>query len=72
MQLYGVWVRLDELPDVPALLEIIHFEAIESKPNQKHEFPDCYPTVGDQISSRILAWCQIPKDVRLTQLGHLD
>lgn len=71
-QQYGVWVALDELPEVPALLEIIHFEAIESMPNQKLEFPDNFPAVGDRISSRVLAWCQVPKDVRLTQLSHLD
>ena len=71
-QQYGVWVTLDELPEVPALLEVVHFEAIESKPNRKLQFPDSYPAVGERISSRVLAWCEVPKDVRLTQLSHLD
>ncbi|MEW4453195.1 hypothetical protein AB1L30_11005 [Bremerella sp. JC817] len=71
-QQYGVWVTLDELPEIPALLEIIHFEAIETTPNQKLTFPDSFPAVGKQISCRVLAWCEFPKDVRLTQLSHLD
>ena len=29
-QVFGVFVRLDEMPDVPALLEIIHFKRTTS------------------------------------------
>lgn len=27
-EVFGVFVRLDELPDVPALLELIHFRQV--------------------------------------------
>lgn len=68
---YGVWVTLNELPEVPALLELIHFEMIESHPEKRIQFPEDYPVVGSVISCRILGWCLLPKDVRLTQLSHL-
>lgn len=71
-QMYGVWVTLDELPDVPALLEVIHFEIIETDPEQNIEFPDDYPADGTLLKTRILGWCEKPGDVRLTQLSHLD
>lgn len=71
-QLYGVWVTLDDLPDVPALLEIIHFEIVEADRENRIEFPDDYPDIDSQIRARILGWCEKPKDVRLTQLSHLD
>ncbi len=69
---FGVFVRLDELPDVPALLEIIHFKVVETDPRKRIEFPADYPPVETRIEARILGWCLRPKDVRLTQLGHLD
>lgn len=69
---YGVWITLDDLPDVPALLEIIHFGIIESEPDHRIEHFKDYPEVGTQIDARILGWCAKPKDVRLTQLSHLD
>ena len=71
-QVFGVFVRLDELPDVPALLEIIHFKVIETDPRHRIKFPADYPPVGAQIEARILGWCLRPNDVRLTQLSHLD
>jgi ribosomal protein S1 len=71
-QVFGVFVRLDELPDVPALLEIIHFKVNETEPRHRIEFPADYPPVGARIEGRILAWCLRPNDVRLTQLSHLD
>lgn len=71
-QVFGVFVRLDELPDVPALLKIIHFKVIETDPRNRIEFPADYPPVGAGIEARILGWCLRPKDVRLTQLSHLD
>ena len=36
---YGVWITLDDLPDVPALLEIIHFAINESVPDNRFEHP---------------------------------
>jgi ribosomal protein S1 len=69
---FGVFVRLDELPEVPALLEIIHFKANEEDPQHRIEFPADYPPVGSRVEVRILGWCLRPKDVRLTQLSHLD
>ncbi len=69
---FGVFVRLDELPEVPALLEIIDFKVIETNPRHRIEFPADYPPVGARIEARILGWCLRPKDVRLTQLSHLD
>lgn len=71
-QRFGVFVRLDELPDVPSLLEIIHFDINETSPNQLIQFPIDYPAIGDRINARILAWSAKPNDVRLTQLSHLN
>jgi ribosomal protein S1 len=73
-QVFGVFVRLDELPDVSALLEIIYFKTRETEPERISDlkFPDDYPPVGERIEARILGWCLRPKDVRLTQLSHLD
>ena len=71
-QVYGVHVRLDQLPDVPALLELIHFGRIEAEPDRRIEYPADYPPVGSRVEARVLAWCLKPKDVRLTQLSHLD
>ena len=71
-QVFGVFVRLDELPDVPALLEIIHFKVNETDLEPRIEFPADYPPVGARVDARILGWCLRPKDVRLTQLSHLD
>jgi hypothetical protein len=71
-QVFGVFVRLDELPDVLSLLEVIHFAINESMPKHMIQFPANYPVTGDRINARILAWCAYPKDVRLTQLSHLN
>lgn len=71
-QRFGVFVRLDDLPEVPALLEIIHFDVRESVPSHRIEFPADYPRIGDKIEARILAWCAKPNDVRLTQLSHMN
>jgi len=69
---FGVFVKLDDLPDVVALLEIIHFEVRVEKPEHRIDFPDDYPEVGTRIEARILGWSARPKDVRLTQLQHLE
>ena len=69
---YGAWITLDELPDVPALLEIIHFAIRETDPDHRIEHPNDYPEIGTRISARILGWCEHPKDVRLTQLSSFD
>jgi ribosomal protein S1 len=69
---FGVFVRWDELPEVPALLEIIHFGVREADPPHRIEFPADYPPVGSRVEARILAWCLHPNDVRLTQLSHLE
>lgn len=71
-QVFGVFVRLDQMPDVTALLEIIHFAVREANPTHRIEFPADYPPVGARVEARILGWCLLPKDVRLTQLSHLD
>jgi len=69
---FGVFIRVNELPEVPALLEIIHFKFNEENPQHHIEFPADYPSVGSRVEARILGWCLRPKDVRLTQLSHLD
>ncbi len=69
---FGVFVKLDELPEVPALLELIHFPQIESEPERRIQHPADYPPVGSRIEARVLGWCLKPKDVRLTQLSHLN
>lgn len=33
-QMFGVFVRLDQLPEVTALLEVIHFGPCSPKPNR--------------------------------------
>ncbi len=71
-QVFGVFVRLEQLPDVVALLEIVHFGILVADPGHCIEFPADYPPVGSRIEARVLAWCAKPKDVRLTQLQHLD
>lgn len=71
-QQFGVFVLLDELPDVPCLLEIIHFGVNESFPRHPIQFPIDYPEVGSRIDARILAWSEKTHDVRLTQLSHLN
>ena len=38
----GAFVKLDELPDVPALLEVIHFLQVENEPNKRIQFPVDY------------------------------
>ncbi len=71
-QVFGVFVRLDQLPEVTALLEIIHFELRVADPLHRIKFPEDYPQVGTRVEARVLGWCLKPKDVRLTQLQHLD
>lgn len=69
---FGVFVRLDQLPNVTALLEIIHFGLLVGDPNHRIEFPADYPVVSTRIEARVLGWSLKPKDVRLTQLQHLN
>lgn len=71
-RIFGVFVRLDQLPAVPALLEVIHFGLLNADPQHSIQFPDDYPPVGARVQAHILGWCLLPKDVRLTQLSHLD
>ena len=71
-QMFGVFVRLDQLPEVTALLEVIHFKLWMTTPQRRFDFPTDYPSVGSRLDARILAWSVEPHDVRLTQLGHLD
>lgn len=71
-QRYGVWVILDELPEIPALLEIIHFKINETRPGYRIQFPNDYPATGTLLETRVLAWSANPKEVRLTQLNHLN
>jgi hypothetical protein len=72
-QRFGVFVDLDVLPDVPALLEVIHFAQNDSNGLIRPiKFPEEYPKLHSRISCRILAWCANTKDVRLTQLSTLD
>jgi hypothetical protein len=70
-RIFGVFVQLDQLPDVPALLEIIHFKINEDEPQHRINFPVDYPPVGARVEARILGWCLRPNDVRLTQLSDL-
>lgn len=69
--IYGVWITLDGLPDVPALLEVIHFAILNTEPKHPIHHPDDYPRIGSRLEARILGWCATPKDVRVTQLSHL-
>ena len=69
---FGVFVRLDQLPEVTALLEIIHFGLRAADPDHRIQFPADYPANGTRVEARVLAWCATPKDVRLTQLPHPD
>ena len=69
---FGVFVQLDDLPHVTALLEHIHFKINELSPAHKIQFPIDYPAIGERIHAKILAWCLRVKDVRITQLSHLQ
>jgi ribosomal protein S1 len=71
-EVFGVFVRLDALPEVVALLEIIHFRLRVDEPGHRIEYPEDDPAVGERIDALILGWCLVPKDVRLTQLQHLE
>jgi hypothetical protein len=42
-QVFGVFVRHDQLPDLPSLLEIIHFAVNEANKNHRIRFPADYP-----------------------------
>jgi ribosomal protein S1 len=71
-QIFGVFVQLDVLPEVKALLEVIHFGLLVDDPEHKIIFPQDYPSVGTRIIAKVLGWCLKPVDVRLTQLQHID
>ena len=71
-QIFGVFVHLDQLPEMPALLEIIHFAVNEAAPEYRIKYPADYPPVGSRVEARILGWCLRPKDVRLTQRSDLN
>ncbi len=45
-QLFGVFVQIEELPHVTALLEVIHFAALVSDPRHSINYPADYPQVG--------------------------
>ncbi|MGL6073962.1 MAG: hypothetical protein ACRC8S_07360 [Fimbriiglobus sp.] len=70
--MFGVFVRLDQLPEVTALLEIPHFGLRANNPKHQIEFPTDYPALGTRIEAWVLAWCLKPKDVRLTQHQPLE
>jgi ribosomal protein S1 len=61
-QVFGVFVRLDRLPEVTALLEIIHFAVLEADPGHRLEFLADYAPVGARLEARILGWCLLPND----------
>ena len=69
---FGVFVDIGLDPRIPVLLEIIHFEVIEDQPGHRINSAEDYPTVGDEIEARILAYSMKPHDIRLTQLSHLE
>jgi ribosomal protein S1 len=69
---FGAFVRLDELPDVPALLEFVHFGLCEAGLGRRIRYPADYPPVGSRVEARVLLWSRKPGDVRLTRLSHLD
>ena len=71
-QVFGVFVRLDPLPEVPALQEVIPFAVIEADPEHRIESPADYPPIGARAEARILGWFLLPQDVRLTPLNHPD
>ncbi|MET4106898.1 hypothetical protein [Hymenobacter sp. UYP22] len=69
---FGVFVQVDEFPDVNALLEIIHMPYTQAEPSAEPfhplSHPDQYPATGSRIEALILGWSEKPGDVRLTQL----
>lgn len=69
---FAVFVEIDQLPGILALLEMPHFKIMDSAPDRRLEFPTDYPRSGERIDCRILAWSLAPKDVRLTQLSDLN
>lgn len=69
---FGVFVDLEALSDVVALLELFYFEVLNVEPNRRLNFPDDYPGVGSQIATKILRWSLKPDQVRLTQLVKVE
>jgi ribosomal protein S1 len=69
---FGVFVDIGVDTRIPVLLEIIHFKVNEDQPEHRIRFPEDYPEVGDDIDARILAYSIKPRDIRLTQLSHLE
>jgi hypothetical protein len=67
-----VFVDIGLDPGIPVLLEIIHFKVRQDEPDHRIGFPEDYPAVGDEIEARILAYSMRPRDIRLTQLSHLE
>jgi hypothetical protein len=58
---FGVFVRLDELPDVPALLEFVHFRSCEAEPDRRTRYPADYPPVGSRVEVGVLLWSRKPQ-----------
>jgi hypothetical protein len=59
-QVFGVFVRLDELPDVSALLEIIHFKTRETEP-ERISFPTITLRSGSESRPAFWAGASVPK-----------
>lgn len=62
---FGVFVRLDELPDIPALLEM--FQLSDQHDLRSPVDIEEYPAIGSQLTAWILVWNRRPHDLRLTQ-----
>ncbi len=69
---FGVFVDIGLDARIPVLLELIHFRLRADDPEYRIAFPEDYPRVGDEVEARILAYSLSPRDIRLTQLGHLE
>ncbi|RSK36070.1 S1 RNA-binding domain-containing protein [Hymenobacter metallilatus] len=66
---FGVFVQLDEFPDVDALLEVIQMPRVELQPFQRIIYPDDYPAIGTRNEAFILGWPEKLGQIRLTQLA---
>jgi ribosomal protein S1 len=52
VELFGAFVRLDQMPDVTALLEVVEIGEFSRTLN----YPEDYPFVGQSLRARILGW----------------
>ncbi len=70
-QPFGVFIDVEELRGVVALLELFYFDIFNREPDRRLDFPADYASPGDPIEAKVPGWSPEPKEVRLTQLESI-